>query len=200
VPQASPGTNRVVIRHRSFRALRSIGQPKLQATSLHSMQHFSTIRLTAERIQQHHLADLVALHLDPDVSRYLGGIRSATVTEAWLALNIAHWQQYGFGLWVLKTRSTGEFAGRAGLRHIALDGADEVEIVFSFARALWGQGLASETAQALMKFARSGLHLPSLVGIVSVANAASRRVLEKSGFALERHGHYRGSEIVIYRH
>jgi RimJ/RimL family protein N-acetyltransferase len=177
------------------------GCPVIEGASgwLLSMEQFSTARLTAERLCERHLADLVALHLDPEVSRYLGGVRSAAATEAWLAVNIAHWQRYGFGLWALKTR-TGEFAGRAGLRHVLLDGTDEVELVFTLARALWGQGLASEIAQALMQIGLSQLQLRSLIGIASIGNAASRRVLEKSGFAPERSGHYHGDEVVIYRH
>lgn len=163
------------------------------------MDRFSTTRLTAERLEQRHLADLVALHLDPEVSRYLGGVRSAAATQTWLTVNIAHRDQHGFGLWALKTR-TGEFAGRAGLRQVVLDGVDEVEIVFSLRRALWGRGLASEITPVLVQLGLSQLRLPSLVGIASVANAASRRVLEKSGFAFERNGQYRGDEIVIYRH
>lgn len=163
------------------------------------MEQFSTGRLAAERLQQHHYADLAALHLDPEVSRYLGGVRSAAATRRWLTVNIAHWEQHGFGLWALRTR-TGEFAGRAGIRHIMLEGLDEVEIVFTFRRALWGQGLASEIADAITDIGLSQLRLPSLIGIVSIGNAASRRVLEKSGFAPERTGHYHGDEVAIYRH
>jgi hypothetical protein len=110
---------------------------------LGSMEHFSTSRLTAERLHEGHLADLVALHLDPDVSRYLGGVRSPEETETYLTVNIAHWERHGFGLWVLRTH-TGEFAGRAGIR-------------------------------------------------------ASRHILEKSGFSLERCGIYHREEVVIYR-
>ena len=54
------------------------------------MHHFSTSRLTAEKLREDHLADLVALHLDPEVSRYLGGVRSAEVTKTYLAVNMAH--------------------------------------------------------------------------------------------------------------
>jgi RimJ/RimL family protein N-acetyltransferase len=163
-----------------------------------SMEQFSTTRLAAERLQRHHLADLVALHLDPEVSRYLGGVRSPAATETWLADSIAHWERRGFGLWALQLRS-GEFAGRAGMRHHVLDGVDEIEIVFTFKRALWGQGLASEITQALVTLGLSQLNLPSLIGVVATANAASRRVLEKSGFALERSRQYRGEAVVIYR-
>jgi RimJ/RimL family protein N-acetyltransferase len=162
------------------------------------MDHFSTTRLTGERLGESHLADLVALHLDPDVSRYLGGVRSPEATETYLAANVAHWEQHGFGLWALRTRA-GEFAGRAGIRHIVLDGVDEIEIVYTFKRALWGQGLASEIAKALVTVGLAQLELPSLVGVVSVDNAASRRVLEKSGFTPERRGKYRGDEVVVYR-
>jgi RimJ/RimL family protein N-acetyltransferase len=162
------------------------------------MEHFSTTRLTAERFCERHLADLVALHLDPDVSRYLGGVRSPEATATYLTANVAHWERHGFGLWVLKRRA-GEFAGRAGIRHIVLDGVNEVEIVYTFQRALWGQGLASEITKALVTLGLSQLKLPSLVGVVAVDNAASRRVLEKAGFTLERSGKYHGDEVVIYR-
>ncbi len=161
-------------------------------------EHFNTRRLTAERLGQRHLADLVALHLDPEVSRYLGGVRSPAATETYLADSIAHWQQHGFGLWALRLRS-GEFAGRAGIRHHVLDGVDETEIVFTFRRALWGQGLASEIAQALVTLGLLQLKLPSLIGIVATGNAASRRVLEKSGFVLESSRQTRDEAVLIYR-
>jgi len=162
------------------------------------MDRFDTERLTAERLHERHLADLVALHLDPDVSRYLGGVRSAEATAAYLVANIAHWDRHGFGLWVLRTRS-GEFAGRAGIRHVAFDDTTEIELAYTLKRSLWGQGLATEIANALTTIAGSQLRLPSLVGLVAVANGASRRVLEKAGFSLERHAMYHGEEIALYR-
>jgi hypothetical protein len=109
------------------------------------MDHFSTENLTAERLNENHLADLVALHLDADVSRYLGGVRPAERTKTYLDANISHWDQYGFGMWVLRTKD-GAFAGRAGIRHILVDDTDEVEIAYAFKREFWGRGLASETA------------------------------------------------------
>lgn len=162
------------------------------------MERFSTSRLTAERLDEGHLADLVALHLDPDVSRYLGGVRSPEATKTYLAVNMAHWDRHGFGLWVLRTQA-GEFAGRAGIRQVVVDGVEEIEVAYTFKRTLWGQGLASEITNALTGIGLSRLELPSLIGLVSVENAASRRVLEKSKFILERRTTYRGEDVVIYR-
>jgi RimJ/RimL family protein N-acetyltransferase len=162
------------------------------------MDCFSTSRLTAERLREAHLDDLVALHLDPEVSRYLGGVRSPEATKTYLAINVAHWDQHGFGLWVLRTQ-TGEFAGRAGIRHVAVDGVEEIEIVYTLKRTLWGQGLASEIASALTSIGLSKLRLPPLVGLVSLENAASRRILEKSHFSIERRATYKCEEILVYR-
>jgi RimJ/RimL family protein N-acetyltransferase len=163
-----------------------------------SMDHFSTTRLTAEQLNQDHLADLVALHLDPEVSRYLGGVRSAEVTKTYLATNIAHWDRHGFGLWVLRTKD-GAFAGRAGIRHIIVDGVDEIEIAYTFKRSLWGQGLASEIAIALTEIGLSQLGLLSLIGLVFVKHGASRRVLEKANYVLEKSTTHHGEDVVIYR-
>jgi RimJ/RimL family protein N-acetyltransferase len=170
----------------------------LTFTGVIAPDNFTTRRLAAERLREDHLADLVALHLDPEVSRYLGGIRSPEVTKAYVATNIAHWDRYGFGLWVLKTRA-GAFAGRAGLRHIIIGGVEEVEVAYTLKRCFWGQGLAREIAAALVDIGLSELRLPSLVGLASVGNIASRRVLEMSGFVLEGNAVYQGEEVVLYR-
>lgn len=162
------------------------------------MDHFSTTRLTAEQLNQDHLADLVTLHLDPEVSRYLGGVRAPEVTKTYLATNIAHWDRHGFGLWVLRTKD-GAFAGRAGIRHIIVDGVDEIEIAYTFKRSLWGQGLASEIAIALTEIGLSQLGLPSLIGLVFVKHGASRRVLEKANYVLEKSTTHHGEDVVVYR-
>ena len=162
------------------------------------MDRFRTDGLAAERLYESHLNDLVSLHLHPEVSRYLGGVRSADVTKTYLATNMAHWDEHGFGLWALRTKD-GAFAGRAGIRHILVDGVDEIEIAYTFRRELWGQGLASEIATALTDIGLSQLKLPSLIGLVSLEHGVSRRVLEKAGYALEKHTTHRGEDVVIYR-
>lgn len=163
-----------------------------------STDHFRTERLTAERLNESHLADLVALHLDPEVSRYLGGVRAPEVTRTYLAVNMAHWDQHGFGLWALRTKD-GAFAGRAGIRHLLVDDLDEIEIAYAFKRSLWGRGYASEIATAMTQNGLSRLALPSLIGLVYVGNVASRRVLEKSNYLLDRRTNRHGEDVLIYR-
>ena len=162
------------------------------------MDSFKTLRLTAERLRPHHLAEMAALHLDPEVSRYLSGVRTADETAIYMADKLAHWDQHGFGLWVLRTND-GEFAGRAGLGHKILDDAPEVDVAYTFRRAVWGQGLATEITLALVEIGLNQLNLPSLLGFASARNLASHRVLEKSGFGFERNTTFKGDGVVVYR-
>jgi RimJ/RimL family protein N-acetyltransferase len=159
---------------------------------------FRTDRLTAERLAPGHLADLTALHLDAEVSRFLGGVRSPVQTEAYLSENLAHWARRGYGLWVART-ADGAFAGRAGLRHIEVEGVPEMEIAYTFRRDLWGQGLATEIAQALVGLWRERRLSPSLIGLASPENIGSRRVLEKAGLKQERTAAHHGHPVVLYR-
>lgn len=163
-----------------------------------TLERFATTRLTAERPAQAHLDDLIRLHLDPAVSRYLGGVRSPEATISWLDAQLAHWVECGFGVWVLHGMD-GAFVGRAGLRRVELDGTREIEIVYSLARAYWGRGLATEIAAALIDLWLTRINSPSLAGIVAVGNTASRRVLEKSGFGFERRTVFRSADVVVLR-
>lgn len=162
------------------------------------MESFATARLIAEKLDQAHLNDLTRLHLDPEVSLYLGGVRSPDETKTYLAANLAHWAEHGFGLWIIRTLG-GAFVGRAGLRNIELEGAREIEIAYSLARAYWGKGLATEIAGALTRVWLSQLRFPSLVGLAAVGNTASCRVLAKSGFIFERKAIYHEAEVVVFR-
>ena len=162
------------------------------------MENFATLRLTAEKLAPRHLDDLVALHLDPDVSLYLGGVRSAEVTKAYLDTNLAHWSEHGFGLWVLRTQD-GAFVGRAGIRYTLLEGAPELEIAYALARNQWGLGFATEIAAALVDLWLARPTAPSLAGIVSIGNAASAGVLRKVGFSLERAAVFHGEDVSVFR-
>jgi RimJ/RimL family protein N-acetyltransferase len=162
------------------------------------MDGFTTARLVAERLHESHLDDLIALHLDPDVSRYLGGTRSPDATRAYLATNLAHWDRHGFGLWIWRTHD-GAFVGRAGVRPLAVEGVPEIEVAYALPRAAWGQGYALEMTRALVGQGLERLALASLVGVVMVEHRASRRVLEKAGFGLERTVVHAGEPCALYR-
>jgi len=162
------------------------------------MDTFSTPRLRATKLSSGDLPDLVQLHLDEDVSRFLGGVRTPDATTAYLETNLRHWAEHGIGLWTVRTE-TGVFLGRAGLRRIEIEGAPELEIAYTFARNAWGRGYATEIAEALVETWTSRRTEPSLVGVVMKGNRSSERVLLKSGFSYERDAVFHGEACSVFR-
>ncbi len=159
---------------------------------------FVTPRLRAAPLSPDDLDELVSLYLDEDVSRFLGGTRSRETTAAYLETNLRHWAKHGFGLWVFRAPD-GAFVSRAGLRYVELEGASELEIAYALARPAWGQGLATEIAQALLSRWDADPVGPSVVGVVSVGNAASEHVLRKTGFIYERDALWHGEAVKVLR-
>jgi len=83
-------------------------------------------------------------------------------------------------IWDLVIESpTGEFAGWAGLDGRSDDG--EAEVGWYLPSHQWGRGYATEATRLLMDFGCRTLGYRRLFATADPANAASRRVLEKSG-------------------
>ena len=162
------------------------------------MDTFATPRLRATRISRGDLPDLVQLHLDGEVSRFLGGIRTPAVTAAYLETSLRHWADHGLGLWTLRAHD-GTFVGRAGLRHVELEGIAELEVAYTFVRNAWGKGFATEMARALVDIWHRRCTEPSLVGIVMKGNLSSERVLSKAGFSYERDAVFHDAHCGVFR-
>lgn len=151
-----------------------------------SLDSFSTARLDAERLTLDHWDDLRRMDQDVRFMAELGGVRDAAGTLAYLERNLAHWAAHGFGLWILRERDVGAVIGRAVLRHLDVDGIDEVETGYGFLPDLWGRGLATEIARACVSIGRQQLGLTSVIGITAPTNAASQQVMRKAGLQYER--------------
>ena len=129
----------------------------------------------------------------------LGGARDLNQTTAYLERNLQHWLDYGYGLWILCHLPSGRVAGRAVLRHLPLDGRDEVEVGYALFADFWGRGLATEIGLACMGYARDPLHLDSVVAITRPENAGSQRVMQKIGLVYEKDLTHDGLRHVLYR-
>ena len=129
----------------------------------------------------------------------LGGVRDEAGTTAYMERNLMHWTQHGFGLWLLRDRSTHTIVGRALLRTLPLDGVDEVEVGYSLHPAYWGRGLAAEASTACLTHASASLGCASVVAVTRPENHRSQRVLEKIGMHLERALDWHGVPHVLYR-
>lgn len=80
--------------------------------------------------------------------------------------------------------TSGHLVGHVGFSPLGGD----VEVGYAIAMEHQGKGLATECVSAAVPWALGAFGLPSVVGLVAVDNAASCKVLERSGFVLEREG------------
>ena len=104
----------------------------------------------------------------------------------------AHWITHGFGLYAVDLKvgardgrpaDERQFIGYIGLARpsFEIDFTPCVEIGWRLDTDAWGRGLATEGARAVAEYALSMLGLDEIVSFTGVANARSRRVMEKIG-------------------
>ncbi|NJP07966.1 MAG: GNAT family N-acetyltransferase [Chloroflexaceae bacterium] len=158
-----------------------------------------TRRLRGVACEPGHLADLQTLHRDADVARTLGGVRS----DAQIAMHVrdfwVHWKEAGYGVWMWYDLTDGQFVGRAGLRRVLIEQRWEHELLYALMPRFWGQGLATELAQAIATIAFEQLHFADLVSFTLPTNQASQRVMQKLGFRFVGNITYAGFFLVLYR-
>jgi RimJ/RimL family protein N-acetyltransferase len=109
-----------------------------------------------------------------------------------------HWQDHGFGPWVLIEKETGAFAGRGGLAWTTVEETVQVELPWSIEPELHGQGLATEAALAARDHARE-LALEQVIALVLPTNLPSQRVAEKAGFEPDGEVIHAGLPHVLFR-
>src|SRR5215813_12421779 len=97
-----------------------------------------TPRLLLREFTMDDLEPLTAMHLDPEVYRFIG-LRTPEQTRNTLSEWIAAYRSLGFAKWAVILRGTGEFIGRCGMTPEEYgDGIREPELGWTFARAHWG--------------------------------------------------------------
>jgi ribosomal-protein-alanine N-acetyltransferase len=103
---------------------------------------------------------------------------------------------HGLGRWACIEKSSGDFIGWCGIKHLPEDG--EYDIGYRFFEQHWGKGYATEAAGAVCDFARAHLRGKRVVGKSMHENRASRRVLEKIGLTFEGDVENEGGQLAVY--
>ena len=113
-----------------------------------------------------------------------------------IAHQLEHWQEHGYGWWAVELTTTGEFIGWCGLQF--LPKTEETEVGYLLGKPCWGQGLATEGAQASLLYGFEDIGLKTVVAIVHPENIASQRVIEKLGMSFTGQARYFGMPCCHY--
>ncbi len=109
---------------------------------------------------------------------------------------IDQWAELGYAWWAVESLADGAFLGWTGLQY--LPETDETEVGYLLRRSAWGQGFATETAIAGIRFGFDHFDFPEIIGITHPENIASQRVLEKAGMQLDQRTIYFGMDCHRY--
>jgi ribosomal-protein-alanine N-acetyltransferase len=145
-----------------------------------------TPRLILRALRLDDLDDLYAYASDPQIDRFTPWTHYTSLAEAQADLDefLAEYEEHGLGAWGIEHWADQRLIGIATFspphRHHR-----RVELGYTIARAYWGNGYATEAVQALLQFGFERMDLVRIEAVVLPDHAASARVLEKAGMALE---------------
>ena len=128
-----------------------------------------------------------AMNADTHVRKFFPSLLSREESDASILFYQELYKRDGFGLLAAELRETQAFVGFIGIQTMsfpvpAISGL-AVEIGWRLAHEVWGRGLATEGARAVLQFALEELQLPEVVAITVPANLPSRRIMEKRGMS-----------------
>lgn len=124
---------------------------------------------------------------DPEVRRFALGTLDREAANVRLDRSIAEYDKRGFGVLAVEDRHDGSFIGSLGLTGFgaalkaAIPSQPGLQIVWQLARRVWGRGLATEGALAVLDYAQRDLGQTEIVAITASTNTPSRRVMTKIG-------------------
>lgn len=89
---------------------------------------------------------------------------------------------YGYGMWLVFSKKTGELIGRAGLEHREYNGELELELGYLIGTKYQGQGYATEVCQTILRIAKTMTDFGRINCLIDADNISSIRLAEKLHF------------------
>jgi len=152
---------------------------------VHGAAAIETPRLILRRWKEADKELFARINADPKVMEFFPALLTRSQSDALVSKVEAHFRKHGFGLYAAELRSSNVFIGFVGLNVPSFRAhfTPCVEIGWRLSPNAWGQGLATEGALALLKYARDVFELEELVSFTVPANVRSRRVMENLGMS-----------------
>ncbi|MGN6662992.1 MAG: GNAT family N-acetyltransferase [Solirubrobacterales bacterium] len=155
-----------------------------------------TERLYLRAMTMDDLDELVRLHEDPEVARFMGRPTREWL-EGWMRSSQAEWAERGHGRLAIVGRESGEFLGRTGLKHWPQ--FEETEVGWALRPEARGRGYATEAARAVLRWGFERFDGLSLVtAMIQPANVASIAVAERLGMSPIRSDVLLGDAVTVY--
>lgn len=142
---------------------------------------------------------LFELYGDEEITKYTEGLYPYEEEKEFQRAYIHNmYRFYGYGMWLVFSKETGELIGRAGLEHREYNGEPELELGYVIGTRFQRQEYAKEVCQRILGIAREITDFPRINCLIEEENKASIGLAEKLGFVWEETMDLQGKTMKRY--
>jgi len=157
--------------------------------------YLETERLIINNLSLDDFDFLTDLDADPLVRKFIDGkVKTINETRQYLSENIDGYLRHGFGRYAVRVKEDLKPIGICGF----LMENYGVDFGYRFSQSAWGQGIAKEAGNSVIRYGVDRLKLKKIVGIVLPDNIASEKVLISCGFTFVNMDEVWGKKIKRY--
>ena len=141
---------------------------------------------------------LYAILSDPETMQHYPTPYDEKETMRWLNWSFDNYQTYGFGLWAIELRESGEFIGDCGITMQNIDGEILPEIGYHIHKNHWRRGYAKEAAAAVRDWCFQNTAFDAVYSYMTHANVASYSTAASVG--MKKIKEYADPEDAVYHY
>ncbi|GAK05838.1 acetyltransferase, GNAT family [Geomicrobium sp. JCM 19037] len=152
------------------------------------MIHIETPRLQLREWEAGDTDPFYSINSDPKVMEHFPSTLSMEESANLQKRIIEEMSEYGYGLYAVDWKETGQFIGFIGFHHATFpaDFTPCIEIGWRLFPNAWGRGLATEGATACLNHGFSELGFTDVYSFTACTNEPSIRVMKRLNFAFEK--------------
>jgi len=110
---------------------------------------------------------------DPETMQHYPKPFDKNRTMGWITWNLENYMKYGFGLWAVVLKETGEFIGDCGITIQNIDGEMLPEIGYHIHKKYWRRGYGKEAARAARDWAFNNTDYDVIYSYMKYTNVGS---------------------------
>jgi RimJ/RimL family protein N-acetyltransferase len=135
---------------------------------------------------------------DPVARRFSPMMDEAAARLRWISWSMENYESWGFGLWVIEHRDSGEFLGDCGLTYQPVEEDRLLEVGYHLVAGYRGNGYATEAGRACIEHAFANLQAPLVCSIVDPENTGSIHVASRLHDSSRRFENESGRDRLLF--
>ncbi len=147
------------------------------------LKWIETERLLLRKWKDSDTKSFFLMNRDLDVMKYFPELLTDQQSLELINQINQHFDDWGYGTYAVELKESRSFIGFIGLSHPRFenDFTPCIEIGWRLSKDMWGKGLATEGALAVLKYAFTKLGIESIYAFTTINNRASEKVMKKIG-------------------